>query len=151
MDKYKRPGGVERSGGSTRVYALAEGRLVREPGTEDQGLSAFGRLGWANDRYNRFSRYVGAGLVYTGPVPGRNGDRVGLAVARAINGDAFEAARRRGGEPVTAAETNVEATYAAPVTPWLTLIGDVQYVINPNTDPSIPDALLGGIRIVLGP
>ena len=144
-------GGIERSGGSTGVYALAEGRLVREPGTEDQGLSAFGRVGWANDRHNRFSQYLGAGVVYTGLVPGRGADRVGLAVATAINGNAYEAAQRRVGRPVTEEEVGVEATYAAPVTSWLTLVGDLQYVVNPNTDPTIPDALVGGLRVVVEP
>lgn len=145
------PGGVERDEGSMGLYALAEGRLVREPGTEEQGLSAFGRVGWANDRQNRFSQYLGAGVVYTGLVPGRGADRVGLAVATAINGDAYEAAQRRAGRPVTDAEVSVEATYAAPVTSWLTLIGDLQYVVNPNTDPTIPDALVGGLRVVVEP
>jgi len=150
--QVNRPGGVPvATRGSAGAYLLAEGRLRREPGTDEQGLSGFVRLGWANDRYNRFSQYVGAGLVFTGPFQGRNADRAGLAVASALNGDAFEAAQRRGGEPVTTAETNIEATYAAPVTPWLTLIGDVQYVVNPNTDPAIPDTLVGGIRVVVEP
>ncbi len=52
-------------------------------------------FGSANDRYNRFSRYVGAGLVYNGPFQGRNADRMGLAVASALNGDAHEAAHMR--------------------------------------------------------
>jgi len=150
--QVNRPGAVPvASRGSVGAYLLAEGRVLHEPGTDEQGLSGFVRLGWAHADTNRFSRYVGAGLVYTGPVPGRNADRVGLAAARAINGDAYKAAQRRGGQPVTDAETNVEATYAAPVTPWLTLIGDVQYVVNPNTDPAISDALVGGIRVVLEP
>jgi len=146
-----RSGRVERSGGSAGAYVLTEGRVLREPGTDNQGLSGFVRLGWANDRHNRFSQYIGAGLVYTGLFQGRSADRMGLAVASALNGDAYEAAQRRGGRPVTGAEVNVEATYAAPVTPWLTLIGDVQYVVNPNTDPTISDALLGGVRIVVEP
>lgn len=139
------------SRGTVGAYLLAEGRVLREPGSGDQGLSAFMRLGWAHAETNRFSQYVGAGLVYTGPVPGRGTDRVGLAVARAINGDPYEAAQRRAGRAVTDAETNLEATYAAPVTPWLTLTGDLQYVVNPNTNPAIPDALLGGIRVVVEP
>ena len=150
--QVNRPGAVPvASRGSAGAYLLAEGRLRREPGTDEQGLSGFIRLGWANDRHNRFSRYIGAGLVYTGPFQGRTADRVGLAVATALNGDAYEAAQRRGGRPVTDAETNLEVTYAAPVTPWLTLIGDVQYVVDPNTDPTIPNALVGGLRVVVEP
>lgn len=145
------PGAVERSGGSTGLYLLAEGRIVREPGTDDQGLAGFGRVGWADDRHNRFASYVGTGLVYTGLLPGRDADQVGLAVAAARNGAAYAAAQRRAGRGVTNAEVTVEATYAAPVLPWLTVIGDVQYVANPNTDPSISDALLAGLRIVVDP
>jgi porin len=135
--------------GSAGAYLLAEGRVLREPGTSNQGLSGFVRLGWANDQYNRFSRHVGAGVVYTGPFAGRDVDRVGLAVATALNSDAYEAAQRRAGRPVTDVEVNVEATYAAPLTNWLTLVGDLQYVANPNTDPSIPNAFVPGVRVVV--
>lgn len=144
-------GTVERSGGSTGVYALAEGHLFTEPGTEHQGLSGFGRIGWAHDRFARFGQYLGAGLVYTGLVPGRSADEVGLAVASAHNGEAYQNAQRRGNRPVTDAEINVEATYTAAVWPFLTVTGDLQYVINPNTDPTIPNALLGGLRFVVHP
>ena len=48
---------------------------------------------------------------------------------------------------MTDAEVNVEATYAAPVTDWLTVIGDLQYVANPDTDPSIPNALVPALRV----
>lgn len=147
--RVNRPGVPVASRGSAGVYLLAEGRVLHEPGTDTQGLSAFGRVGWANDRFNRFSRYVGAGVVYTGPFPGRDADRVGLAVATAFNGEAYVAAQRRSGQSVTDAEVNVEGTYAAPVRPWLTLIGDVQYVFNPNTDPTLPNALLGGMRLIV--
>lgn len=135
--------------GTVGTYLLAEGRVLGERGSGDQGLSAFMRLGWALAKTNRFSRYAGAGLVYTGPIPGRGADQVGLAVARAINGDPYEAAQRRADQPVTDAETNLEATYAVPLRPWCRLIGDLQYVVNPNTDPSIPNAFLGGLRVVL--
>lgn len=144
-------GAVQRTGGSRGLYVLAEGRLLQEPGTDTQGLSGFGRVGWANEQYNRFTRYVGAGLVYTGLIPGRDADQTGLAVATARNGAAYEAAQRRGGTSVTSAEGNLEATYAASVTSWLTVIGDVQYVFNPDTDPSLSNALVGGIRFTVTP
>lgn len=135
--------------GSVGAYLLAEGRLLLEPGADDQGLAAFGRIGWANDTYNRFSQYLGAGVVYTGAFPGRDADRMGLAVATAFNGEAYVAAQRRAGRTVTDAEVNIEGTYEAVLTPWVTVIGDLQYVVNPNTDPSIPNAFLGGLRVVL--
>lgn len=148
--QVNRPGVVPGAGrGSAGAYFLAEGHLLREPGTDGQGLSGFGRVGWANDRFNRFSQYLGAGLVYTGLVSGREADQMGLAVATAVNGEAYEVAQRRAGRPVTDAEVNVEVTYAAAVRPWLTVIGDLQYVVNPDTNPSLSNALVGGTRVVV--
>ncbi len=142
-------GPVERSGGSKGLYGLAEGRLFREPGAEAQGLSGVARVGWAGDRHNRFAGYTGAGLVYTGAAPGRDDDQVGLAVATAYNGALYRAAQRRAGQPTTRAETDLELTYAAALRPWLTLTGDVQYVVNPNTDPTLQNALVGGLRLAV--
>lgn len=113
------------------------------------GTRRLGRVGWARDRFNRFAQYVGAGLVYTGLGPGRSADKLGVAVATARNGEAYKNAQRRRGRPVTDAEINIEATYAVPIRSVLTVTADVQYVVTPNTDPTVANALLGGLRFVV--
>ena len=49
----------------------------------------------------------------------------------------------------TAQETAIELTYRLPVTRWLTFQPDVQYIVNPGTDPDIDDAIAIGLRFEL--
>jgi len=142
------PGPVERARGSYGLYALVEGPLYSGLADATQGLAAFLRLGLADDRFNRIARYVGAGVVYTGLTPKRPADQVGLAVAVAVNGGAYQAAQARAAVPTTDAEIAIEGTYRMVVTEWLSVQGDVQCVVHPNTDPSIDTAFVPGLRVV---
>ena len=55
--------------------------------------------------------------------------------------------RRRDGLP--SAETSIEAAYALPVRPWLTLQPDVQYIVHPASQPGLPNALAIGLRVIV--
>jgi porin len=125
--------------GNWGIYAVADQMFFRVPGTEDQGLSAFVRIGAAtpNDR-NLVSFYIDGGLVYKGLIPGRPDDKVGIAAAHArIGRNARNLDRDTAffsGEfyPVRSNETVVELTYQAKLAPWWTLQPDLQYVIRPS-------------------
>jgi porin len=130
------------------VYALAEWNVLREPDDAAQGLSAFGRYGIANDRINRFASYAGLGLVYTGLLPGRDHDQTGLAVASARNGDPYLESHPR---ELDRTETVIEATYLASVTSWLSVQADLQYVVNPGTNPAFSNALVPAVRLQIEP
>lgn len=123
------------------VYLIGEYAVTREAAAPAQGLSAFVRFGTANDDINQFSHYLGYGLVYTGPFAGRDDDQVGLAVANAYNGDKYK--QLAGADDK---ETVIELSYHAPLTHWLAVQPDVQYIINPGTDPAVEDALVAGVR-----
>lgn len=145
--------GVEpqRRPGSWGAYVLADAQLWAEPGASRQGLSAFVRVGWAAPDFNQFAQYAGSGVVYTGLLPARSDDRVGLAVAAARNGGPYRAAQRRLGRATTATEVSIELTYEAVLAPWLALRGDVQHVRNPGTDPTRAPAWVLGLRVVATP
>jgi porin len=51
------------------------------------------------------------------------------------------------GTPLQRRETTVEITYRAPVTDWLTLQPDLQYVRQPGFDPGLEDAWVIGLRL----
>ncbi len=138
---------------SQGAYILAEWCPIREAKDRAQGLSTFIRAGVANDQVNRFSSYVGTGVLYTGLLEGRDEDQVGLAVAIAVNGDPYMSRQQPSpsSDTFTRTETNVEATYAAQVAPWLTIAADLQYVINPNTRRDIPNAVVPTLRFVVAP
>lgn len=129
------------------IYGFAEGVLFSEADDPNQGLSAFLRIGWADEDVNQVTRSYKAGLVYTGLFPGRPDDVLGLGLSRAVNGDSFKTANRLDGTAVSDAETLVELTYRAPVAEWLTLQPVVQVVQNPGSDPALDDSVLVGLRL----
>ena len=135
---------------SLGAYALSEWTPCRcEPSAGR--VTLFARVGVARARTNRLASYLGAGAVWQGPLPTRGTDRVGLALARAYNGTPFRRARVLAGAPVERAETTLELTYMADVAPWLALQGDVQYVMDPGTDPTLSNALVVGVRFTVTP
>jgi len=97
---------------------------------------------------NQIGGYVGGGLTFTGPLPSRAQDMVGLAVAAARNGSHYERAQTAAGIP-TAGETTVELTYLAAIGSWLTLQPDLQYVIHPGGTRATRNAVVPGLRIAL--
>ncbi len=132
---------------SAGVYGFVEGVIFSEAGSDEQGLSGFLRLGRADETVNRFGAYQAAGLVYTGLLPGRDEDVLGLGISSVDNGDDFVDAVRTGGGLIERSETVVELTYHARVLPWLSLQPSVQYTMNPDTDPAIDDHLAVAIRL----
>lgn len=135
--------------GSSGVYAFVEGPLWSEPGASSEGLSGFFRAGYADEDVNPFSHYLGAGLVYTGALPGRPEDRLGLAIAVARFGQSWRGAQRSLGARWARSEINVELTYRFALTSWLALQPNAQYVVNPSGDPALRDALAIGLRFTL--
>lgn len=134
--------------GDDGLYGLVEGRLTGKA-DDGSGLSGWIRLGLANGDINLVSSYVGAGLVYTGLIGGRQKDQIGLAVARAGLGTGARAAGLRQGRDIGDAETDIEATYRYVATDWLNVQPDIQYLIRPNGDRGIPNALVVGVRLAL--
>ena len=135
--------------GNRGFYLIGEGQLFAEEADSAQGLSAFVRLGSANDRINRFRDFAGAGLVYTGVLPNRPEDKLGLAVSSVGNGRVYQFAQLADGFATDRRETNVELSYRFGVTKWLTLQSSVQHITNPDTNPELHDALAVGLRFEL--
>jgi len=50
------------------------------------------------------------------------------------------------GLPVTSAETAIELTYLVQVSSWLAIQPDLQYVVTPNTTPTLPNAWAFQVR-----
>jgi porin len=129
------------------LYLIAEKTLFSE-GKEAQGLGAFAQFGFADPHRNQIGSYWGAGMQYTGLIPGRDHDVAGLAVASARNGEHYRRfMKAEEMTPTEHAETAIEATYVAEVLPWLEVQPDVQYIIHPGTDPTLDNALVAGVRL----
>ena len=135
--------------GTYGFYALAEQNVFLEDLREYQGLTLFARVGWADPHVNRFSQYYGGGFVYKGLIPGRDLDDFGFGVASTILGGDSRRALQKTGQSVDDEEVALEFTYAINLSPNLVIQPDLQYIINPDTNPSIPNALVLGARIQL--
>lgn len=137
-------GNPVRRHGSSGAYAVGERLLVGRDADSRARLSAFAQAGLADARTNRFGRYVGAGVVGSGWGPMKDGDQIGLSLAHARNGNHY-----RGGEVASdfrRAETTFELSYLTELSKYLTVQPDLQYVMHPNTDPSLSNALVLQIR-----
>lgn len=122
------------------MYFLADQRL-------SQSVSLFLRYGIASSQVNRFDSSLGTGALFSGLIPGRENDRLGIAVASVHNGGEYKTAQEQAGSPVSDAETTVELTYRAELRPGLVLQPDFQYVISPGTAPGVPSAAVIAARL----
>ncbi|MEO8225184.1 MAG: carbohydrate porin [Gammaproteobacteria bacterium] len=136
-----------RDDGNDGWYAIAD-RTLWSGG--ERTVAGFLRVGQADDRFNTFDGYLGVGGSLGGFVPGRPDDTVGVGMAVAFTGSEYRAARALDGAGADRHETSLELTYRAPLTSWLTIQPDIQYVINPGTDPALDNALVVILRFELG-
>ena len=89
-------------------------------------------------------------MVYTGVFRREGDDRAGVTVARAASASGYRRLAATTGDHVNPGELVVEVTYRTPLTPWLTIQPDVQYVVSPSAGRSLPDALAIGLRFKIG-
>lgn len=145
FDRLTDPGGTQ-DDGNEGWYGIADRTVWRGDAAT---AAAFLRIGQAEEKYNPFSGYVGFGGSVAGFLASRPDDELGLAVAIGLVGDEFEDSRRLEGLGTDSHETTIELTYRAPVTDWLVLQPDVQYIINPGNDPNLDDAWVVALRFEL--
>ena len=112
-------------------------------------MSGFFRAGVADTDLNQIGTYLGTGLVYTGLFRFGEPDQLGLAVGHARNGSVFIDSESLQGRSHEKAETAIELAYSALLTDWLTVQPDVQYIINPGTDPNLDNALVLSVRTTI--
>lgn len=136
--RFDRNDGNETGRGNAGTYVRGEFPLI--DGAERK-IDAFFRLGTATGRFNMFDAFASGGLKFSGWVPGRDEDEFGIALAAAFTSDSYRAATGAG-----SSEIAIEATYRAPITPWLSLQPSVHYVRNPSADPGVADVLILGLR-----
>ncbi len=132
--------------GNSGVYGMVDRTLWRGDAAT---VAGFLRLGHATGRFNQCDTYLGTGITLAGFWPARAGDEIGLAIAAVRTSDDYREAQRLAGADADDHETNIELTWRAPVTDWLTLQPSVQYIINPGTNAELDNALVAMLRFEL--
>lgn len=126
------------------AYLLAEQQVLRED-AGDEGLSLFTRIGVADVRINRYRANFSGGGVYTGLIPGRDEDRIGLGVTFAHRNTSLDP-----GDPESLperdGEISIELAYRIQVLPSIAVQPDFQYVIGPACSRLIGNASVFGVR-----
>ncbi|MGC3980043.1 MAG: carbohydrate porin [Steroidobacteraceae bacterium] len=128
-------------------YGFVDARLKAQQ-DDSTGLNAYIRYGKANDDINAVSSYLGGGIVMTG-LPGRASDQLGLAVGTAMAGTPYREAQASQSLATTHHERITELTYFTPITPWLSLQPDIQYVEHAGFDAGVGHAWVFGLRLEL--
>jgi porin len=140
------------------VYAVVDQGIWRRPGSEDQGLNFFLRVGGGPSDRNLLSFYADAGIGFRAPFVSRPDDVVTLGAAwGSISADAARADRLADPPiPVRNYEAVIELSYKAAIVPGWSIQPDLQYLFNPGgnvEDPkgsgTIPNALVLGLRTTL--
>jgi len=115
-------------------YASIDQSLTKGEGS---GVGVFFRYGASGVVYE-YEYFLSAGFRASGVFKRSWGDVLAVGFARGS---------LRGEAPDALSESVVEAYYAAPLLGWLTATADVQYLVDPAGDGSVPDALVCGLRL----
>lgn len=111
-------------------YAGFEQMVYKEKKDDNndmQGLIVFGQFGMSPSNKNDMSKYLGGGLSYTGLIPKRDKDKIGIGVA-----SGSYAARLGDITSQVGSETALEAFYRFQITPWFYMQPDVQFIMSPS-------------------
>jgi porin len=112
-----------------------------------ESLAAYGRLGTANPSVDRIGLYAGGGIVSSAGLLPRCDDQLGFAIGYARNGNQWRDAAAALSTATDAAEIALELTWQVALSDRVRLQPDLQYIINPDTNPALDDAIVAGVRI----
>jgi porin len=134
-------GGAE--SGTNGVYAVFDQSLWRECDKEDdpQGIAMFAQYGYADPAVSPFQHHAGLGAAWTGPIPSRDDDILGLGASwvRLSDDAGFDDNN----------ELAVELFYKCALFVWLNLQSDLQYIHNPGGLAAQDDLWVGTLRVVI--
>ena len=124
------------------VYMLIDQPVYLEPSATDssgEGLTVFFEYSWAPENRNQINEYFSTGAMYTGLIPTRDSDEIGLAVTYMSPSENLKP------DGLANNQTNFELFYKANVTPWLYIQPDVQWL--QNVGGADIDAVVIGARV----
>lgn len=132
--------------GSTGVYAVGQALVYAPSSQPGPRVSAFAQAGVGDARTDRFGSYVGAGLTASG-LPGLAADdEAGIAVGVARNGAHYVASQAIAGLGTSRSEKVFELTYLHTVNSHLFVQPDLQYVVDPGTNPRLRNSMSFQLR-----
>ena len=117
--------------------------------SSSKGLSAFVQVGCDPQEDNISSFYFSHGLVYTGLIPSRDADKLGLSFGYAQMSNYVQNKVTEAGVPGASFEGVAELTYSIRVAPAIAIQPDLQYILHPSGTQQYGNALVIGARAVV--
>jgi porin len=126
--------------GDWAIYGIIDQLVWRVPGSEDaKGVGLFGRIMGAPSAQNLVNFYAEAGITFSGMIPQRADDSLGIGFAYTGVSDRVHGFDIDSGLPVArTSEAVLEICYTAQLKPGWTLQPDFQYFWQPGGN--VPDA-----------
>jgi porin len=134
--------------GQEGLYLLFEQMLYRNPGREKTGLNAFMTfVASPNETKSPMPYFLNGGIVWEGLLSWRPADKLALGGYSAWFGSDLRAAQRNAGLHPQHNETDLELNYQVQLTRFLYVRPNIQYVIQPNGQTYIQNALVIGAEV----
>jgi porin len=143
--------------GNHGFYVVADQTIWQDKSdaNKPKDIDLFFRGGTALGDRSVFNYYCDGGIIFNGLTPGRSNDLFGLATAYGNIGSGAqgfvedENSLDNANLPVPDFEENIELTYYAQMTSWLSVQPDLQVIIHPGGSSAIQNAVLIGCRTVI--
>jgi porin len=114
-----------------------------------KGLSSFFQIGFDPQQVSVSSFYTSVGLVYTGLIPTRDADKLGISFAYARMSDYLQNKATEVGAQGASFEAVAELTYSIRLAPAIAIQPDLQYILHPGGTQQYGNALVVGARAVV--
>jgi porin len=147
---YREPGEAVAAaalGKDGKSFSSSKASEQTKEAASNQGLACFGRIAFGPQNRNFVGFYFDTGLVYTGLIPTRDEDQVGVGFVYAQLTDGARRTLELDGSRGVGAEMVLEFTYKAILTPWLYIQPDAQFIINPGATQDLRNAFVLGGRV----
>ena len=131
--------------GATGAYAEAEQQLVRRGASDAdkaKGWFAMWQASVADENVSACRAQVAVGTIAKGTFKGREDDTAGLYVSYCNMSQAV-------GSPTGRDETLFEGFYKVQLTPWVSIIPDIQYIMNPGGTGHVKNAWAGSFQFTI--
>ena len=145
---YKAPSKATDAGSGKSL--VAPGKDAQPAGdASGKGLSSFARVGLDPQEVSVNSFYTDAGLVYTGLIPTREADKLGLSFGYAQMSNYLQNKVTESGLTGASFEAVAELTYFIRVAPAIAIQPDLQYILHPGGTQQYGNVLVVGMRAVV--
>lgn len=136
------------------AYAVLDQGLWKDPASSS-AINFLARISGAPERQNEISFYADAGLVFSGLIPGRPNDTIGLAAGYGRVSPRVRQRQRADGDAVIRDyDAVIELNYSAEILPGWSVSPDFHYIWHPgggaenpeNPGVAIADTVVVGLR-----